>query len=266
MNTPLQQPISATALWTITIVCACALVGLIIWFLVQLTLHCGTVKAKAFSLIFAMALGILTEAPASALAFVQYTSQGPSLYTAFGVTIPLFMFLIYPAWTVAVATISLIAMDQRWPERKMWTYYGAIVLLDILIELAMLQIGLARYSGPQGLRIFTLPLAWPFVYTSTWFFVGVVTYYLIPRLPGARILALVPLGGGTMIVGVGIFGWPIVVGLGMGLASPWPDILAVITVVLALGLLKICIGIPRAIGAGGGRSNSLTQQIYRRPP
>ncbi|MGA5134212.1 hypothetical protein ACPCTO_30885 [Streptomyces olivoreticuli] len=249
MNNPPQGFASSAAILVITVIFVVWWLTLIVWCSVRARRR-GKLR-HAIVVVLLVTLAAAAETPYDALINWQWfnSREGPVLYTAFQRGMPLWGALTYGAWIGTMAVIGLWAKENGWSKRALWKVFAALVVFDFAGESLMMHFGVAVYYGHQSPRLLGVPVVWPFVFTGSFLLIGMVFHHLIPKLSGARSVAVIPMGIGVVFAAGCFLGWPSMVALGMNLASPWTDVMAAITVATVLYWFGVVANTPSAAPA-----------------
>jgi hypothetical protein len=123
----------------------------------------------------------------------------------------------YPIW-LALGFIwfdgGLVYLFYRWFERgvtarQIWIVSGCFIALDLPLNTTPHWFHFASFYGPQPMDILGYPLYWVGCDVALFMVGGAVLKWLIPRLRGRSVLAIVLVPGLVQGLVVGAIAWPI---------------------------------------------------------
>lgn len=169
------------------------------------------------------AVASLFEPLTAANAFVYYPVQEQlTLFTAYGVRIPLFLTLAYTA-EIGLGSLALWRLLRAGggPSAVMRVWL-LVALGDVLLETPALWLRVFYYYGPQPLNLWGMPLYWAPLDGA----LGILPAVLLHLLhgPGWRawhhlvLIALYPTSVAAFYVGAG---WPVWTLMNTGAPMPW---------------------------------------------
>jgi hypothetical protein len=127
-------------------------------------------------------------------ALVWFPAEGQwSVYTAYGVPQPLWLVMAYFWFFGGQALVVWALMRSGWAGRRVWWMFAGIVGVDVILEHAGLWTDLFFYFGPQPFDLTGFPLWAGAVNASIPIVMATVVMLVESRLPGRRLLLVVPL-------------------------------------------------------------------------
>jgi hypothetical protein len=187
-----------------------------------------------FACIAGAAIASLTETITAANAYVYYPVQGQwTVFTAYGVKIPLFLTLSYIGEVGLGAMATWRALKAGGGPGVLLRIWLVVAVTDIVFETVALWLNVFYYYGPQPLNPWRMPLYWGFMDGALGLLPGVLAYLLLRGRTGPvgwlAYLAVFP--AALMFVYVGT-GWPIWITMHTDLPMVWIQLAGLLSVVL----------------------------------
>jgi hypothetical protein len=160
------------------------------------------------------------------------TGYAGSSFRAFGAEIPLIVPLVYAFYLGMSGYLGWLLLDRGLTARGIWTFWVALLVSDLLLQLVAVNLRAYVYYGRQPIRLLDLPLMTSFKNATAYLLIGLLVWALAPRLTGAgrALLVLAPitayLGGGLTTA------WPWYIALNSNMPGPLAVIVAALTFVL----------------------------------
>jgi hypothetical protein len=161
-------------------------------------------------------------------------------FTLLGRHVPLMMPFVY-AWFVGGQGYLFYRIFQHGIDRRqVFQLWGAVFVVNILLESPGVIAGVYTYYGKQPFDIWGFPLWWGFINPLMPMIAGALIYKLRPHLSGAgealAIVAIIPMADGVANAAAG---WPVIAALNtdVGYVGTW--IASLITLGLAAFIVWI---------------------------
>jgi hypothetical protein len=192
-------------------------------------------SAVGFWLLLAGAATVINEPVVDVLGLCWFADRGSiGLFTAWGVTIPLFMLPVYSWYVGGQALLAYIAISAGVTTQRMFRLYAIFAVVNVALELPGLNMGIYAYYGNQPFEAFGFPFWWPVCNALMPIVMAALVFRLQPYVSGFRGLGVVLLGPMAAGMTNGAIAVPVWVALNSGVPL-WGTTLAGI-VSLGLGL------------------------------
>ncbi|GAB2736486.1 hypothetical protein [Kitasatospora kifunensis] len=179
-------------------------------------------RPQLWVLLGASLLTVLTDAAARLLTGLQSRpgANGLVLYRAFGIDIAVWMPLFFPAFVGFLGYATYLAIAEGHSRRRFWLILVIGGAADTVGEYVMMHAAdLYTYTGAQPLKLFGLPLVWPWAFVSTPMLMGASVALLSHRIHGLRWLLALPLLGSGYLGYLAALFWPVIVARSTGMSS-----------------------------------------------
>ncbi|MFD9419418.1 hypothetical protein ACFWC9_32590 [Streptomyces goshikiensis] len=173
-------------------------------------------------LLGASLLTYLTDAAARMLTGLQSHpgANGLVLYRAFGIDIAIWMGLVFPAYVGFIGYATYRAIAEGHSRRRFWLILVISGAVDTTGEYVMMHAAnLFTYTGAQPLKLFGLPLVWPWAFVSAPMLMGATVALLSHKIHGMRWLLALPLLGSGYLGYLAALFWPVIVARATGMSS-----------------------------------------------
>ncbi len=186
------------------------------------------------------ALASLFEPLTAANAFVYYPHEAQwTLFTAYGVKIPLFLTLAYTSEIGLGALVTWrLLLAGRGPSALLGVWL-IVAAGDVLLETPALWLNVFYYYGPQPLDFWGMPLYWAVLDGALGLLPAVILYLLWDRTWRLQhylaLLAVFPLSVALFYVGAG---WPIWTLMNTDHHEAWIWLSSLVTVAIAALLVR----------------------------
>jgi hypothetical protein len=195
-------------------------------------------SAVGFLLLLAGAATVINEPVVDVLGLCWFADRGSiGLFTAWGVTIPIFMLPVYSWYVGGQALVAYIAIRSGVTTQRLFRLYAIFAAVNVALELPGLNMGIYAYYGTQPFEAFGFPFWWPVCNALMPIVMATLVYGLLPYLSGVRGIWLVLLGPMAAGMTNGAIAIPVWVALNSG-APLWGTTLA--------ALVSACLGLTLA--------------------
>jgi hypothetical protein len=152
---------------------------------------------------------------------LRWASDAPGpAFSNFGIDIP---YLIPPCYAafMGLEAYFVYAMIKRGVTRsQFFLIMAAIGISDAIMEHPGLILNVYEYYGNQPLKFYEFPFYWSFTNSAAITTIGVMVYYLYPRLqPGWQRLLIIPLGLIGTTMGEFTTGFPVFLSINSGMPT-----------------------------------------------
>ena len=138
-----------------------------------------------------------TEAPVDVLGACWFPLGGTWVYTMFDRPIPLWVCLAYAAFFGGLTYINVLLFRAGSSRRVMWSAVGAVLVINLILEMPLLASDLYLYYGPQPFMIGGFPISWLVINSFGSMVASVVIVRLSWFFTGTRMLLLLAVPYGT---------------------------------------------------------------------
>lgn len=213
-------------------------------------------------------LAALEEPWINSMIQLWYPRDSPLVvFTAMEHAQPLYVFLVYPGFVGLGAYVVYRNLVAHPNGRRLWRFFGGIVLLDMAFELPTTAAGVFYYYGDQPMQL--VGDGWPSwvgpINAAGPLLAGWLMYRLVPILAGAwRAIAVVVLPPLAYAGVYGAAGWPVYTLLktDVPMAARWAA--ALVTVALCAGIVTLISLSLNKNGYATEEFNNALRQVPRR--
>jgi hypothetical protein len=185
------------------------------------------------------ALSGLMEAWLDNVVLVGYPpQQSLPVLDAFGRSVPIFVPIGYAWFCGGLLYLIARSYGRGVTARKVWTLYGAIVIVDFVAIGLSSWIGILQFFGHPPMDILGYPLWWAGIDGLDVVLGGAIVFVLLQRLRGRDQLWLVLVPSIALGAAAGLVGWPISTALNSGWSMPAKYACAVASIALSLATVK----------------------------
>lgn len=142
-------------------------------------------------------MAMLVEPIIDHLTLIWYPVEGQwTVFEALDIRIPLFVAMVYPWFVGGQAWLVWTLLSRRPTARHVWSLYGAICVVNLVIEAPGVVFNTYRYYGEQPFDFWGSPMIYYPINAAMPVVIGAIVYKLWPYLRGWRrlgILAIVPM-------------------------------------------------------------------------
>lgn len=162
------------------------------------------------------------------------------LFTAWGVSIPTYMVLVYAWYVGGQAFLAYRLYEKGITVKGVFGLYATLAAVNVVLEVPGLQVPMYSYYGNQPLVVFGFPLWWTFCNALMPLMMAGIVFRLEPVLRGLRQLLVIPLTWMVAAATNGLVAAPVWLALnsggGLGLAHG--------AALLSLGMgIMVCYGV-----------------------
>lgn len=131
------------------------------------------------------------EAPADVFGQCYFPHGSLALYSMFDRPIPVWVVLAYVGFFGGLTYINVLLFRRGLSRRGMWISVGAVLVINLILEMPLLASNLYLYYGPQPFMIGGFPLNWLVINSLGSMVASVVIVRLSWFFTGPRMLLLV---------------------------------------------------------------------------
>lgn len=168
--------------------------------------------------------GFLTSLGEPMLDFVGHLRwagdlPGPA-FSNFGIDIPILIPPCYAAFMGLEAYFVYAMIKRGITVRQFFMVFAVCGISDAIMEHPGLMLNVYEYYGHQPLKFYEFPFYWSFTNASAIATIGVMVWFLWPRLqPGWQRLAIIPLGLIGTTMGEFTTGFPVFLSINSGMPT-----------------------------------------------
>jgi hypothetical protein len=161
----------------------------------------------------------------------------PALH-AFGRSVPVFVPIGYAWFCGGLLYLVARSYGRGVTAHKVWTLYGAIVVVDFVAIGLSSWIGILQFFGHPPMDILGYPLWWAGIDGLDVVLGGAIVFVLLHRLRGRDQLWLLLVPSIALGAAAGLVGWPVSTALNSGWSMPAKYACAVASIALSLATVK----------------------------
>ncbi|MFD9061120.1 hypothetical protein ACFVZ3_06320 [Kitasatospora purpeofusca] len=199
-------------------------------------------RPQLWVLLAASILTYLTDAAARMLTGLQSYpgANGLVVYRAFGIDIAVWMGCVFPAYVGFAGYATYLTFAEGRPRRTLWLILTIGGVADTAGEYIMIHAAdLYSYIGRQPLKLFGLPLLWPWAFISAPMLMGATVALLSRKLHGITWLLALPLLGSGYLAYLSALFWPAMVARVTDMSTPLLSIIGLATLGCMLSTLYV---------------------------
>lgn len=193
------------------------------------------------------ALTTLNEPVVDVLGKVWFPAIGSrALITAWGVSIPTYMLLVYAWYVGGQAFLAYRLYEKGISVKGVFRLYAALAVVNIALEMPGLQVPMYSYYGNQPLVVFKFPLWWTFTNALMPMLLAGVAFRFAPLLQGIRALLVIPLCWMVAAATNGLIAAPVWLALNSGASLEVAHLAALVS--FCMGLM-VCYGLSQTVAS-----------------
>lgn len=179
----------------------------------------------------------LVEPMLDVLGHLRWANDLPVAFSNFGIDIPWLIPPCYAAFLGLESYFVYYLLKKGITVKQCFLAWGVGGLTDAIMETVGLNLNVYEYYGVQPYTLLKFPYWWGFINGASFFTVGFLLWYLIPRLQGARKLWLLLVSPSGMMLAYFVAGWPHILAINSNLPI-WAKWVAT-TIMMGMCLLLV---------------------------
>jgi hypothetical protein len=180
----------------------------------------------------------LLEPMLDLLGHLRWANNLPTAFTNFGIDVPWLIPPCYAAFLGLESYFCYYMLSRGITVKQCYMVFGVGIVTDAIMETVGLNLHIYEYYGVQPFTLFKFPYWWGFINGASFFTVGFILWYLVPRLTGRQRLWLVLAPPTGMMAAYFMAGWPHILTINSTLPTWTKWVACTIMMAMCLALIR----------------------------
>ncbi|NKQ54182.1 hypothetical protein HFP15_14940 [Amycolatopsis sp. K13G38] len=181
----------------------------------------------------------LLEPMLDLLGHLRWANDQPTAFTNFGIDVPWLIPPCYAAFLGLESYFCYYMLKKGITVKQCFMVFSVGIFTDAIMETVGLNLHIYEYYGIQPYTLFKFPYWWGFINGVSFWTVGAIMWFLVPRLKGAQRLWLLLAPPTGMMAAYFTVGWPHFLALNSTLPTWAKWVATTIMMAMCLGLVRI---------------------------
>jgi hypothetical protein len=204
------------------------------------SLYAGFAKRNWLPLIVIVSgfLCSLSEPMLDLLGHLRWANNLPTAFTNFGIDVPWLIPPCYAAFLGLESYFCYYMLRRGITVNQCVMVWAVGGVTDAIMETVGLNLHIYEYYGLQPYTLFRFPYWWGFINGASFFTIGFMLWFLVPRLQGARKLWLLAVSPAGMMMTYFTTGWVHILAQNAELPVWTRWVATTVTMALCVGLVR----------------------------
>lgn len=222
--------------WAFFVICGAAVVALALPWAIRCALRRDFVPVLV---ILSALICSLVEPMLDMLGHLHWADDLTFLYANFGVPIPLLIPPCYIAFLGLKSYFCYVVIKNGAKQSHFYMLLVTGIVFDAVMETIGINLGVFMYYGYQPYSFLGFPYWWGFVNSGSFVTIGVMLWYLVPRLQGWQQLWLLAVAPSGMMISYFGVGWVHILAHNSNIPEWMRLIAATVTMAMMVGYMNV---------------------------